>query len=251
MQSLGSGHKYFDITQPHNNLSHQLPRSVDSMSQEMITEHLHKLGMYCFYGEIKQERMKYQTLTIKLIDGRETVPELTYRCIAHPQLHHYTNNRDNLLWNLCYFSQLKSPQDRHLFEDLVRLLIKSGLHPLEKDSRFGINALGAHLSFNTDIKTLEFLSTLHPEMLTDFSDSGQTVMQCALGYNKSIAVVKWLAENIPATHLRENIQSIEKKVKKSARAKMAVETMTIRIEKNLLETGLSASDNKNKLEIKL
>lgn len=253
---LGSGHKYFDISQPRNNrdLFNLAGLSIAGQDYEyLLSQSNFVLGqMFTLLAE-KEDAQTANGFLEKVLSS--TSPELqryalTQRSHNHPQLHFFKNNRDNILMYMASIGLRKlTPKDRVLLKKLVLASVEAGLNPLEKSAREGESAMALLFgNSGADLEIFDLFHSLSPLSLVDMSEDGETAMSLMARANRAENYFVWLANKLPQSSLEENMLSIKGKIKSSSRANKAYTLMQERlivVERNTLELNINILPNSN------
>ncbi len=244
----GSGAKFFDVNAPSNNTVDNLKKKRHEQTVEDRLKHPeHSLReiFFCNYDKDLKEVMRE---FVRIVLDDKSYHSLISRRFKHQAgWHHYETNRDNALLVICMLTlNDMTKEDVVLLKEITKILLASGIHPLEKCGRMG-NTVFAHLLNNREVTTdlLDYFASLHPQAMTDLNEDGGTAMDILLMNNRSTKLVDWVAQNLPHDALQKNLDSIKSRLKKSKKAQYASQLLTTRLEKTMLESGveLISSDN--------
>lgn len=255
---LGSGHTYFKADAPTNNVSSEIYKitriqSIEAALQFTAPQLLD--GLLSVVGEDETENKAIRRQALQQIMASPRVVEFGYRFEADNQMNYFQNNRDNVLLDMTILTQESyNAEDTLFFKSIITTALSQGIHPLEKDGRFGQSFFANFLVFAGShpscFHLLQHIASLHPDSLVDVSEQKETVLQLALRANKSVSTLQWIANTIPYKALQENVHSVIKKASKSKRAQEAINICQTRLDKELLEKEVPQS-SQTKKSIKL
>lgn len=250
--SKGSGPLYFDTNQHTNNLAiaHPLPLGSEY-------ELLSALAGSC--GQSQETKLEAWQKLSNFLSDEDKLKVFTYRFHINGRSS-YENNRQNIMsllvdciqvWQIYDASDTTNLNKNYIVSNqMITKAQRAGVSVFEKDTQ-GLSFVAKMVLENAQpILSLLPLLPEHPELFTDLTEDGRTLMDLTFNTLRSPEEMRDLVSVLPKTALEANLKAL-KTHSKVSHTQTAIPLIEIRLEKEMLEKKVVVIENKPNIVSKI
>ncbi len=257
-KTVGSGPFYYSLLLDKNNYDAQNYGLYNSKRPQTLTEDelLQRIPVMIsqIFSDVIDESDYdfFEYFLKKSLEKPENHKYLNYRlkCSSYSYAG-FVDNRNNILHEMTHRDLIMADSPycesrTEFFKMMARLVVRSGINPLEKCCNYGWTPMAFMLKqyysgFQPQLDLLDFFKSLSPDSLVDLSESGLNAVDLIMSnkYKRNEMVLDWLGHNLPDEALSSNLNSCLNYENEAEFLSPIIQVISTRLEKLNLAKNLS------------